>query len=214
MITVHCIKQKISRKIIEYRFRKRNNNKDFTLISQNCIGGVIYSALGIPFRSPTINMFIEDMNFIKLVENFEYYMSISASPLIDEYVDPIDDSIRYPKIKVGDIEVCCSHYKSCQDAIEAWERRKKRINFDNIYVIGNSWNLHENYDLVERLCNSKYKTIVFTYKECRNEKCVHLPGEIWKFDKRGVIRPNVTDFIKAGGMRYYEEFFDFVDWLN
>lgn len=214
MITLQRIKHKISRKILEYKFRRRNNNKDFTLISQNCIGGVIYSTLGIPFKTPTINMFIEDMNFIKLVEKFEYYMSIPASPLIDEYIDPVNDSIRYPKIKVDDIEICCSHYKNCEEAIEAWERRRKRVNFENIYVIGNSWNLHENYDLVERLCKCKYKTVIFTYKKCNNEKCVHLPGEVWKFDERGIIRPNITDFIKAGDLRYYEKIFDFVAWLN
>lgn len=209
------IKRKMKRILIEYRFRRRNNNKDFTLIAQNCIGGLIYSALGLPFKSPTIKMFIEDMNFIKLVENLEYYMSVPAKPLMDEYVDPIDNNIRYPKILIDDVEICCLHYKDCQDAITAWERRRKRINFKNVYVIGNSWNLHENYALVERLCNCKYKTIVFTYQQYDNERCVCLPGKNWRLDDRGSVRPAITDYKENGcGLRYYEEFFDFVDWLN
>ena len=66
--------RKLHRKIMQ----KRNKNMDFTIIAQNCIGGVIYSDLGLQFLSPTINMFIEDENFVKLVENLEYYFSISA----------------------------------------------------------------------------------------------------------------------------------------
>ena len=29
---------------------------DFTIISQNCIGGVFYHDMGLPFQSPTINL--------------------------------------------------------------------------------------------------------------------------------------------------------------
>lgn len=100
-------------------------NKDITLLSQNCIGGVLYSEYGLRFQSPTINMFIENENFVKLVENFEYYMSITAEPITDCYIDPIDEKVKYPKIKVDDISICCLHYKDCEEAIEAWERRKK-----------------------------------------------------------------------------------------
>lgn len=50
-------------------------------------------------------------------------MSISAVPKSEKYVDPIDPNIVYPKIAVDDIEICCLHYHSCSDAIEAWERR-------------------------------------------------------------------------------------------
>ena len=82
----------------------------------------MYSTLGLEFLSPTINMFIEDENFVKLVENLEYYMSVPATAKQDRYVDPIDNSIVYPKIQIDDIELCCLHYKDCNDAIAAWER--------------------------------------------------------------------------------------------
>ena len=56
---------KIRRPLILKKFRRQNKNTDFTIISQNCIGGVIYANLGLEFRTPTINMFIEDENFVK-----------------------------------------------------------------------------------------------------------------------------------------------------
>lgn len=183
----------LRRKIYHWTLKVRIRERDFTIISQNCIGGVIYSELNMPFLSPTINLYIEGENFIKLVENLEYYMSIEATPLTDNYTDPIDHSIHYPKIKIDDIEVCCLHYHNCREAIEAWERRKKRINYNKIYVIGNSWNLHENSELVQRLSRNKYKTVIFTYNNYNLPNAIQMKGE-WNLDNRGIIRPNITDY--------------------
>lgn len=204
----------IARNRIMKSFRKKNHNTDFTLISQNCIGGVIYKNLGLEFRSPTINMFIEDENFVKLVENLEYYMSLEAEALCEKFVDPIDKSFSYPKIKVGDIELCCLHYKSCQEAIDSWERRRKRVNLNNVYVIANSWNLHENEDLIKRLSNLKYKTVIFTYQSYKNEKCIDLTESYWTKDIRNIVRPNLTDRMPYSAYKYFEKKFDFVKWLN
>ena len=202
--------RKLHRKIMQ----KRNKNMDFTIIAQNCIGGVIYSDLGLQFLSPTINMFIEDKNFVKLVENLEYYLSISAEPLTEKYIDPVDNSITYPKIKIKDIEICCLHYKDCKEAIDAWERRKKRVNLNNVFVIGNSWNMHGNIELMQKICNSSYKSVLFSNIELDVNNCVYLKDDFWKLDKRGIIRPNITDFKPNSYRRYYEEYFDVVSWIN
>lgn len=208
------LKNRIIRKLIVTKFRMANKNKDFTLIAQNCIGGVIYADLGLEFKTPTINMFIEDENFVKLCENFAYYMSLEPEPLTDHYVDPIDNKIVYPKIKIGDIEVCCLHYKNCEESMKAWNRRSSRVNLDNIYVIANTWNLHDRTDLIERLVKLQYKTIIFSEKDYPYKECFKLPGNEWKLDERHIIRPNITDNIPGSNYKYFERFFDFVKWLN
>lgn len=205
---------RIQRRMLVTKFRLSNKNKDFTLISQNCIGGVIYSDLNLPFMTPTINMFIEDENFVKLCENVAHYMSVEPEPLTDRYVDPIDETIIYPKIKVDDIEICCLHYKNCEDAINAWNRRRSRVNLNNVYVIANTWNLHDNEALIERLTKLKYKTIIFSEKKYDYPECFQLPGDFWKLDSRHIVRPNITDDIPGSGIKYFEKFFDFVKWLN
>lgn len=203
------------RKIILANFKKRLHNSDFTIISQNCVGGVIYHDLNLPFLSPTINMFIEDENFVKLVENLEEYMHIQPKPLLDDYVEPLNPLIHYPKITVGDIEICCLHYKNCEDAIEQWEKRKVRINYNNVFVIGNSWNMHDNIELIKRLvCNKKYRTVVFTTENMEYDNCLQLSGDFWKKDERGIVRPNLTDFVPLSPYRQYEKFFDYVGFLN
>ena len=204
--------RRVRRKIIVEKYRHKNKNKDVTIISQNCIGGVIYADLDLPFMSPTINMFIEDENFVKLVENLEYYLAVEPEPLYEMYED---GEMVYPKISIGDIELCCLHYKSCQEAIDAWNRRRKRVNLKNVVVIANSWNLHNKKIYIKRLLNTKYKTIIFTTETTNLENCITLPD--WgnfKLDERGIVRPNITDMIPNSPYMYFEKFFDFVKWLN
>ena len=198
--------------MIVQRYRILNRNKNVTIISQNCIGGVIYADLNLPFQSPTINMFIEDENFVKLVEHIKYYMSLTPKPIDDKFSD---GELVYPKIAVGDIELCCLHYHNCEDAIKAWNRRKKRINYENIVVIANSWNLHGKEVFYQRLINTGYKTVIFTLEKSKFPYCINLPE--WghfRQDERGIVRPNITDEIPNSPYLYFEKFFDFVGWLN
>ena len=189
--------------------RLRVRDKNVTLITQNCIGGVLYSMVGQEFLSPTINMFIEDENFVKLVENLPHYLSIDPIPKDENYTDPINPSIHYPKIRIDDIELCCLHYKNCDEAIEAWNRRKQRVNLDKIVVIGNSWNMHEDETLISRLCNNKkHKTICFTFKKYDIEGCIRLIGKQWQLDERMIIRPNITDYKPFSFKRYFEDYID------
>lgn len=206
---------KVPRKILyslhKLSVRRKIQQKDVSIIAQNCIGGVIYSIIGQEFLSPTINMFIENENFIKLVNNLQYYMSITPRPLLEEYIDPINTSVRYPKIAIDDIEICCLHYKNCQEAIVAWERRKNRINYNKILVIANSWNMRENETLVSKICkNKKYTTICFTYGQYNFNNCIQMEGDYWYLDERKIIRPNITDFKVFSAKRYFEDYIDLV----
>lgn len=215
-----AIRRCILRPKIQKKWKKENTNTDVTLITQNCIGGVIYSNLGMPFLSPTINLFIEDNNFVKLIYNLPYYISLQAEAEIDCFVDPINNNIHYPKIKVGDIEICALHYKDCNEAIAAWNRRKERVNLSNVYVIGNSWNSHGSIKIINQILDCPYKSVVFVTKEIFNEEsektknCIILQDDFWYLDERGIVRPNITDFIPCSEYKYFEKRFDFMKWLN
>ena len=215
-------KTEIIQKTIELRrslnqklARSRLHNHDFTLISQNCLGGVLYHWLGMEFLSPTINMFIQGENFVKLIENLSHYIYIDAKPGCDCFVDPIDPNIHYPIITVDDIELCCLHYKNCQEAIEKWNERRKRVNLDNVYVIATSWNLNNDISLAKRIVESPFRTVVFSSEKWNDlPNCVALSGSFWKIDKRGIVRPNLTDYKEDKIHYYFEEQFDFIKWLN
>lgn len=46
-------------------------DRDLSIISQNCLGGVISHDCGLRFNSPTINMWIPANDFITLVSNLK-----------------------------------------------------------------------------------------------------------------------------------------------
>lgn len=202
------------RRLVVWNYRRRLKNHDFTLISQNCVGGVMYNVLGLPFQSPTINLFIEDENFVKLVENLPHYMSQPAQPYLERYVDPVKPAIAYPKIKVDDIEICCMHFKDCREAVEAWERRRKRVNLNNVFVIACSWNLHGNPEWIQRVCAVRYPKVIFSTIDLHRSDCVYLSPHVFHLDERGVARPDLTSSIPHTLRPYYEKLFDFVGWLN
>lgn len=42
--------------------------------------------------------------------------------------------------RIDDVEICFIHYKTFNEALEKWERRKKRVNFDNLIFKNNDNN--------------------------------------------------------------------------
>ena len=55
--------------------RKRLINREFTIISSNCTGGVICHELGVRFDSPFVNVHINAPDFIKILKNLHYYVN-------------------------------------------------------------------------------------------------------------------------------------------
>lgn len=111
--------RKILRLKIDYNNRKRLKNKNFTIISSNCIGGVLYHELGLKFLSPTINMYLRPNEFIKFCQNMRYYLS--CEPV---YVEQSD--FDYPVARLDDIYIFAVHYSDFLHFKTCWESRKKR----------------------------------------------------------------------------------------
>lgn len=108
-----------------YRMRLKNDN--FTIITNSCIGGVMYHKLGKQFLSPTINLWMHDVDFYRFVHNMDYYLS---QPL--KFVQGID---KTPTAYCGDILVHFNHYHSDEEANRKWVERTMRINQDNLFII-------------------------------------------------------------------------------
>lgn len=171
--------------------------------------------LGMKFSSPTINMFIEDENFVKLVNNPKHYFEQIPIPVTEKYIDPVNSEIEYPIIAIDDIKVCCLHYRNCSEAIQAWIKRCKRVNYDNIYIIGNSWNMHENKMYLDKIDGVTYPIVIFTDRKYNLKNEIILPNKKYFKDERGVMRPDLTAYSESKiRERNFEEIFDFVGWLN
>lgn len=133
---------KCYQKVYYRRLRNRLKNKDFSLFSPNCYAGLIYHRLGLQFKSPTINMlFPSKKEYLKFVSDLKRYLSY-------ELVESKDERFPYPVGVIGDVELVFNHYKSFDEAKNAWNKRKQRINFDNIFIIFDDYVDAEYDDLV------------------------------------------------------------------
>jgi len=137
------------------------NNTEPSIISSNCNGGVIAHDLGLRFNSPFVNLFIKADDFIKLVSNLSEYMD-SDLVFTDEY-NPIYGWLTYPTAYLNDVKIYFMHYKSEEEVLKSWNRRKARINFDNIFILFSDRSGCTQEDL-EEFDHLKYKNkIVFTH---------------------------------------------------
>ena len=111
-----------------------------TLITNNCWGGVIAHNYGMEFRSPTINLQILPEEFPDFCEHLKFYMKrdlIECKELAPWHEDYMhhqfgEELPECPLGLIGDILVVFQHYETFEEAKEQWNRRKARIDYDNI----------------------------------------------------------------------------------
>lgn len=125
---------------VTHAIRKRLiNNTDFTIISNNCWGGVLYEYFGIQKNSPTIGMYFFASDYLKFIKNLKYYTSIEMKVIPSQkskYYKKLVEmgSAQAPVGVLDDIEISLLHYHNPEEAIEKWGRRIERINWDNLIV--------------------------------------------------------------------------------
>ena len=143
------------RRILSRIVKKKVDFSEISLISQNCIGGIIYHDANQRFLSPTVNLYILPKDFIKFVNNLDYYLSLTPN---------VEMGKAYPIGTLGDIKINFMHYSSPKEAVEKWEERKQRINFNKIFVIMVERDGFDDEDFKEFL-KIKYPKILFTRNE-------------------------------------------------
>lgn len=155
------------------RFRNAASAEGLSIISQNCIGGVIYHDLGAQFLSPTVNTFIPEPDFVKLAGNLRYYMEQELVMRWEE---------TYPVGMLADVQIHFMHYATCAEAKESWERRKKRINYDRVLVLATD---RDGFDeaVYEQWKQISYPKVLFTADPAFTEDAVFFP----EFAADGVV---------------------------
>ena len=132
----HQVDLKTKTLFASYR-RKKLNNRDFTIISNNCWGGVCYEHFGLSKMSPTVGMYFYPDDYLKLVTNLQYYLSLDMKVVSSDKSKQLeilrrDNAQNYYIGQIGDIEAILVHYNDPLLAIEKWNRRKNRVNLNNL----------------------------------------------------------------------------------
>lgn len=166
------------------KLRKRNANTTFSLFSPNCYAGLIYHRLGLEFMSPTINlMFPSKKQYLKFVSNLKYYLSL-------DIIEVDDGRFSCPVGLIDDVELVFNHYHSFFEAQKAWDRRKQRVNYDNIFIIFDDYVDAEYDDLIKfNQIDCKGKMILTAKKYDVLENVI----QIRKYAKNQVMYPYLTE---------------------
>ncbi len=139
------IREKLNPYLAKYR-RRKLNNKNFTIISNNCWGGHVYRYFNLPYDSPTIGLYLFSADYIKFIGNLKYYIEKEITFINYKDSKYKDELVKYNQVnipigKLDDIEIIFLHYQSEDEARTKWNRRKARIHWDNLYYKMSEQNL-------------------------------------------------------------------------
>lgn len=174
------------------------HNRTFSILSNNCWGGMIYDVYGLQYRTPTIGLWIPAQDYIRFLSNIDFYLkedlkSINykdchvANLLIQrkecgKYKQSLDNFIIG---RLYDVDIIFLHYKSFKEARDKWNRRKKRINRKNLIVKFNDQNDFEISDY------RKFRELQFENKIfiTANSNLVDDPSVIYleQYKKNGYV---------------------------
>ena len=167
----------------------------------------MYHDLGERFLSPTINLYIRPHDFVRFMENLQYYLNEC------DFVEmkDIEESLGYPVGRLDDILVFFKHYKSFNEAVEKWNERKDRIDHDNLFVI-----------MTDRWCCpdkdlKKFDELPFKHKICFVARKREYPSTVVvEKGSNGYCVGTITEVQNIFGKRLYQyaQNFDHIQWLN
>lgn len=188
--------------------RKRIKNTDFTIISNNCWGGGIYEVLGLPYKTPTVGLFFFSECYVKFLQDLKGNLNQEIHFINEskyEKGNQLRASSYYPIGMIGDeIEIHFLHYTSEDEAREKWDRRKSRVNFENLLV---AFSDSESYTKEQLLTfdSLPHRKVFFSAK-----KISGIQSLIWL--KMFQNEKHIGDIYTYP--RYYRKYFDVVKWLN
>ncbi len=195
--------QRIEWRLYKEMKRLRLKNRRPTIISSNCNGSCWYHDMGLPFLSPTINLSFEMNDFVKMLGNLQWYMEQPITPYVDERFD-------YPCGMLGDIEIRFNHYNTFEEAVCKWEKRKQRIDWGNLFVIGIDGD-GRTEETLRQFDALPYKNkVIFTHVPRSDISSAFYISGFEKDPSVGVLMGFRDQFF----VRRYLDDFDYVSFLN
>lgn len=121
-------------KFANYRRKKykKLKDKDFSIICNDCCGGCIYNDIGMKFLSPTINLYINNQDFLNYIKHIKEYNATNIEEIASDEKYPIG---QIKPDGLHTITLKFMHYPTFEIAKEKWYERVKRINYNNCYYI-------------------------------------------------------------------------------
>ena len=177
--------------------RRQLRNRNVTIISENCWGGILCQYLGIGYNSPFVGLLVPAPDYIKVLRSLREYVE-GDFRFIPRSESRYEKELRYfkqdfpiaeltPKGGGESVEIHFLHYKSPEEAVEKWRRRAKRINYQNIIV-----------KLAER--NECTPKEIAEFEELDYPSKVCFTAKEYPYSSTRVL--NALDFVKRGRVNW------------
>ena len=187
--------------------RKSLHSTDFSIISNNCWAGSVYRYYGLPYQSPTAGLYFFASDYVKFASDLRHYIA-STLEFIDArdsaHVAALERKGEADKViaRLDDIEVVFLHYPTVEEARVKWERRCRRINWDNLFIKFSQMNECSAQDIEAFDAIGFPNKICFTARPMPQVKCgLYFPG----FEMNNQIANDTDRFCRG---------FDLTAWLN
>lgn len=172
---------------------------NFTIISNNCWAGHVYRYFKLGYNTPTVGLFLFAEDYIKFCKNLKHYIDMSSEMTFISFEESrykedlvAHNNTQCPIGVIDDIEIVFLHYKSTQEAYDKWNRRCKRIVWDNLYFKFCEQNLC-NIELLKQFDTLPYSSkFVFTSKDYGLESQVIFK----EYFNQGMVRNDTPLFRK------------------
>lgn len=187
------------------KYLKLYNNTP-TVISSNCAGGLLLHTLGLEFKTPFIDLWMKHDDFIKILNNLPKYLNSPIKKL--GYCLDFDKN-EIPTCICDDVVLKCAHYKNHDQAIDAWNRRVKRVDYDNIFVIL----ITDDKKIIDEFVKLPYKNKFCFCPYRYNDPSVYQAAsdniedinwyllDVFRNKEKSF---NLVDFLADGTINYYE----------
>lgn len=187
-----------SRLARRYRHR-RLLRRDFTVISDDCWGGQLYSAFGLKCHSPFIGMGMLAKEYIDFLNHFH-----DAGALDILGVSTRADQV-YHLIQTRHALLHGMHYDSAEDFRRTYERRCKTILWDRVFIKIDFGKKNYRAEDIERWNALKFPNSVALYPDLPRFRALNIHN--------GVALP---DWELDGVKQFYSSCrrFDIFTWLN
>lgn len=167
-LKISSVKRFLCKNILNNKLK----NSNFTIISNNCWGGMVYESYGLKKQSPTVGLFFMAEDYVRFLCNFQEYIQCELefiNPFESKWVESpvINSDSRFGRYPIGrltykgkSIEIFFLHYSTKEEAKDKWTRRCKRINLENLIVKFNDQNECDKL-LIEKFFNLPFENKIF-----------------------------------------------------
>lgn len=164
-----------------------------TIFSDDCWGGIAYSRLNLPFCSPLVNILWYSTDYAKFITDPLFYLDTELQMVED---GDMEKNV-YPIGKLGTNEksvyLRLNHYVDFAEAKKQWDKRKARINYQNIFVKMGVFTPSRISDEEKKKCleafeSVRYNKVLFCSDHSVNvRERMHTDRFLWGAERRGFV---------------------------